>query len=288
MTENQLQHLKTQWTAYVNSFANEQAQLTSILQLKADHCERVAGEARSLSQALRWTVPAQVSAEALGLLHDIGRFSQYTEYETFADMQSVDHGERGADVVASSGWLFEMSPLDAQAVLCGIQYHNRQHIPENVTAENLPFVKLIRDADKLDIFNVVLQAVEKDGFRELPDMLPYVSLQRSVSPEILEEIRRQHSCSLNRVKTLGDFLLLQMSWVYDMNYSMTLQYFDDRGILSRILQNLSSSPGVYALEEEISEFLSEQLSEDSLEDCRGASRDDLMLGHNCLVDNNNL
>ena len=38
-------------------------------------------------------------ASLIGLLHDIARFEQYTQYGTFKDLQSIDHGNLGAEIL---------------------------------------------------------------------------------------------------------------------------------------------------------------------------------------------
>ena len=38
-------------------------------------------------------------ATLIGLLHDIGRFEQYTNYKTFRDNDSIDHGDLGAKIL---------------------------------------------------------------------------------------------------------------------------------------------------------------------------------------------
>ena len=38
-------------------------------------------------------------AKLIGLLHDIARFEQYTRYQTFRDIESIDHGNLGAEIL---------------------------------------------------------------------------------------------------------------------------------------------------------------------------------------------
>ena len=76
------------------------------IKLKIDHTYRVSGIAERIGAA--------VGADKefcwfLGLLHDIGRFEQLTQYGTFIDRDSVDHAELGADILFSDG-LIESFP----------------------------------------------------------------------------------------------------------------------------------------------------------------------------------
>lgn len=79
----------TKWfDAYVQTFACNNGALHPLLQLKADHSKRVARDAERLAYDLDWSPAARNAAEALGLLHDVGRFPQFAEYKTFSDSVS--------------------------------------------------------------------------------------------------------------------------------------------------------------------------------------------------------
>ena len=77
------------------------------IKLKIDHTYRVADIAERIGDS--------VGADSdfswfLGLLHDIGRFEQLTQYGTFKDADSVDHAELGADMLFTDG-LIESFPI---------------------------------------------------------------------------------------------------------------------------------------------------------------------------------
>lgn len=251
----QLSNIRTAFERYVHRFTGANAELHPFLQLKAAHSERVAAEARDISADLGWSVPEQQVAEAVGLLHDAGRFSQFSEFNTFSDRASVDHGERGAVVVEQAGWLAALPDDDRHVILDSIRYHNRLAIPGDIRDGSVAMLRLIRDADKLDIFRIVLDAVERDGFRDLLTMLPHVTLERVPSPQFIDHIVRRRGVSLSNVKTLADFLLMQASWVYDLNYAPTLQRFHDRGVLPRILKHVDGDVRIPSFGKDVSRFV---------------------------------
>jgi len=252
----QLSKIKMVFERYVESFCIE-GELPSPLELKTKHCRRVAQEARALSVELGWSISKQNTAEALGLLHDVGRFSQYKEFGTFSDSVSVDHGERGVIVTEKSGWLSQCQSVDRDSILCGIRYHNRRMIPDDLSDVHRSFLCLVRDADKLDIFEIVLNALERDGFRELPSMLPGIDLQGSLSVSLIDEIRMQRRVSIGNVRSLADFLLMQLSWVYTLNYTPAIRRFNERNILSRSVHYLNDDTHINAVVEDINRFLSD-------------------------------
>ncbi len=238
MTNQQLEEIKNRFRKYADRFRSENGLLDPLLELKVVHSKKVALEAKELSRDLRWSESDQLLAESLGLTHDIGRFSQFTDFGTFSDAASIDHGKRGKDAALDAGLFAGLSNSEQTVLLDGIAHHNARTIPGNLPARSLIFVSMIRDCDKLDIYRIVLASVKKDGFKDLPAMLPEVKLDKAVSHKIVDEFRNRKSCRLSTVKTLGDFLLMQLSWIYDFNYKPALKKVVDRGILKDLLDNV--------------------------------------------------
>jgi len=234
MTELQLQEIKERFKSYTGTFASGDGSFHPPLQLKVDHSQRVADNARQLAEDLGWNPAEANRAEALGWLHDTGRFSQFVEFGTFSDASSVNHGERGWMVVRESGVLSALEPNEQEILLAGIRYHNAKTEPDHLDKESLRFLKLIRDADKLDIFHFVLASIRKDGFQSLPGMLPQVVLDGPVSSELIDEILAHRFCSIEKVRSLSDFLLMQLSWVYDLNYPAALKRVSEWSIIDRM------------------------------------------------------
>ncbi len=238
MKTEELNEIKNWFVIYVRSFSQDNGDLHPFIELKVKHSARVAEDAKGLAEDLSWTSADTNSAEAAGWLHDIGRFSQFMEFGTFHDAESVNHGERGWEIVQQSDVLSALNGRDRECILDGIRYHNSKTIPKNLAGENLAFVRLIRDADKLDIFRVVHDAIEQDGFQELPEMLPQVALDGPTSPRVVQDLQKHQSCSFENVKSLADFLLMQISWIYDINYGPTFKRIAERKVISKIAGKL--------------------------------------------------
>ena len=71
------------------------------IKLKIEHTYRVAGIAERIARSGDIDMD-EYSVDfcwLLGMLHDIGRFEQFTRYGTFKDAESVDHAELGADIL---------------------------------------------------------------------------------------------------------------------------------------------------------------------------------------------
>ncbi len=220
---------------YAGRFIGPDGDLDPMLRLKLDHSLRVAAEIRGLASDLGWGSGAIAAAESLGLLHDAGRFSQFIEYGTFLDSASVDHGERGAEVAAVGGAAPLLDPGYREAVLTAVRHHNDRFRPGGLNPLTDALLRLVRDADKLDIYHVVLSAIERDGFADLPAMLPHLSTDLAPSRLLLEELEGGRACcTLSSVRTLGDFLVLQLSWVYDLGSAPAVSRFLERRMAERL------------------------------------------------------
>ena len=255
MTSSQLQEIKRRFGLYLKDFAPAGGSLPPPLALKADHCRRVSNEAGSVSRDLEWPDQNVDTAVAAGLLHDIGRFTQYTEYRTFSDSLSVDHGERGAEVLEQTGLLADLDSPDCESIVYTVRRHNCLSVPQTGKSRKNALLRLIRDCDKLDIFRIVLGEVERDGFKSLPEMLAGISLERTVSSAVTEEILTDRRASMVNVKTLADFMLMQFSWIYDLNYTASVIRFRDRRILQRIIRQIESDANVERILAEAESFL---------------------------------
>ncbi len=99
------------------------------LALKLEHSRRVAENARDIARDLLWSPEDVDLAEALGWLHDVGRFSQFSEFGHFHDTTSVDHGFRGFEIVQAAGLLAHLPENHRRCLMDGVRYHNAKTIP---------------------------------------------------------------------------------------------------------------------------------------------------------------
>lgn len=233
--------LKTRFHEYVDSFRDIDRKLHPMLFLKYLHSQRVADEARGLAVDLGWQEREILLAEIIGLFHDVGRFSQYQEYQTYFDPKSVDHGCRGFQVLEKSGWFACFSSQETNLILESVRLHNCHQLPGNLPSDLQRFVNLVRDADKLDIFFVLNNAIEKGTLKNDPGII--WDLPRDIPPSqlIIKDLQNRRQARYENVKSQADFCLLQLCWIYDLNYLPTIRKVADREIVDRIVRTLPVS-----------------------------------------------
>ena len=246
MAESEQVTLHCWFDRYVNRFRNRAGDLPPMLELKRSHSLRVAGNARHLAATLRLSDAEQRLAEGAGLLHDVGRFSQFAQYGSFRDAETVNHGVEGRRILEAQEAFSLFDAGEWGRLLWAVEYHNRKQvdIPGGLGGGPDRLLCLIRDADKLDVMEIVLQSIAADGFQDLPDMLPHIGLERKVSPDVLMDAIKTKSVTIEHLATLSDLLVMMATWFYDLNYPTTRRLAEERDVLMRIRRELPDVKGV--------------------------------------------
>jgi hypothetical protein len=234
--ESDLLYLKNWFDIYVKQFCTGNERIDSAICLKVTHTKNVAREILDLANTLNLTAEDCYRAEINAIFHDIGRFEQYFRYQTYSDQKSEDHAALGLKIIARTGVLSRLQSYEQDLIRNVVTYHNRASLPQSNDQELLFHLRLLRDADKIDILQVVTD--HYTGFKRNES----INLGLPDAPEISEKII---SCILDRkiadvtdVKTINDFKLFQVSWVFDLNFPKTYQLFRLRHYLEKLSEVL--------------------------------------------------
>ena len=234
-TNNQIvEDMKEWFSSYVQTFKHGDKELKQNIVLKEDHTKRVCKEIVNIGKQLGINDNELRLSEVIALFHDVGRFEQYARYKTFVDRQSEDHAELGIKILKRNDVLSEFNDSTKSLIFRTIRYHNRAALPQNETEPCLFFTKLLRDADKLDIWRVVIDYYHrKDGRRNsaielgLPDT-------PGISEKVYQDLIHKRIVDVNHVKNLNDFKLLQIGWIFDINFEPTLDAIQSRRYMELI------------------------------------------------------
>jgi len=185
-----------------------------------------------------------IIAETMALFHDIGRFEQYAKYGTFSDIASENHAKLSLRQMAIHGILSKNTKDEKRLIAKAIAYHNVASLPDAKNEKEIFFMRLLRDADKLDIWKVVIDYYrERDHFKSsaielnLPDDPIW-------SGKILEAVMNKKIARMEDLKTLNDFKLLQISWVFDLNFPASFKAVENRKYLHQIEATLPKSQDI--------------------------------------------
>ena len=180
--------------------------------LKIAHTYRVAALSERIAKHVFNNNPDSVDISwLLGLLHDIGRFEQVTKYGTFIDADSVDHAELGADI------LFK----------------------DNL--EHDVYAKILRDADKIDIFRVLTEPPYEEKYSD--EKLIGLPVRDKVMKCVME-----HRC-VSRAEGHSDAndlekLISQCCMAFELEFAESRKIAKEQGYLEKLLNKKSKELAV--------------------------------------------
>lgn len=233
---------------YVRHFVRDDETYQRNVETKLLHTQRVCNEIIDLAKSLGLGHEGIIFSETLALLHDIGRFEQYERYGTFSDRNSEDHAQLGIRILHEHRVLDRLDLRDRNLLYRCIANHNRMRIPDSENEEGRLYSSLLRDADKLDIWRVLTEYYADSNRQKNPTL----ELDMPESPEISDKVAGavlgERIVDTRYVRTTADYIVLQMSWIYDVNFPCTFTLCNERKYLEKLAHSLprgERTSGIY-------------------------------------------
>jgi len=236
MTSTQVNEYKQWFQAYTQQYQTNAPHCP--YQMKRDHTERVCHNISELCKSLKLSDNDSHIAYVIAIFHDLGRFEQYKQYKTLHDNQSVNHAKLSIWELQRNHVLSNCDPIEKRFIMKGIAYHNVPNVPQNLDPQSKLLIQLIRDADKLDIYKVLTDYyLERD---KSPNKIIELNLPNSpgFSSAILSQLLHHKNANYHDLKNLNDFKLIQIGWVFDLNFSYSIQQVKQNQYIEKIAQTL--------------------------------------------------
>ncbi len=246
--------------AYCRNFSPQSEEDRQNYLLKENHTYAVCENALLIADGLGLNRRETALAGTIGLLHDVGRFPQYRDYRTFRDSLSKNHAVLGAKVLLDSQAFHGLPKQDRDLIVHAVTLHNVFTLPRGLAQRTLMHSCIIRDADKLDIWRIFIELLslpETDrptaAGLGLPEGAGY-------SPEVLPALEQRHMIRLSQLRTLNDFKLLQLAWIYDLNFLPSFRMVRDRNIIGHLAATLPPAGELVHAVDAVRRHVDERLS----------------------------
>ena len=198
------------------------------IRLKMEHILHVADNSKMIAQNIGLDNEKVKLAELIGLFHDIGRFEQARVYDTFSDKDSgVDHAAYSLKVLYDDGLIKEFIDTDEydEIIKAAVYNHNKGKIDEKVEGEALLFSKIIRDADKLDIYRVI----NEDA---MIDIFWYKDFSnQDINDGIFKHFIENKYIDYKEIQNNADQILAFYNYIYDFNFPYCLKIIKEKKYL---------------------------------------------------------
>jgi len=241
-----LLYFKDWFKEYISHYLELPEERVKPIHLKKQHTERTCREIVFIGAQAGLNSRDLLLAETIALFHDIGRFPQWERHSTFVDSGSADHALLGIEVLTQHEILRQLSKEEKEIIQNAIRYHNIRELSVDLPARQLFFCRLLRDADKLDIWRLVISELE--AHRTLLDSLAgEIPMSRSYTRELAADLMEGKAPDFSSVQNRYDMILLRLGWVFDVNFAVTCRQVLERSYVEKLCNNLPQNGEVQEL-----------------------------------------
>ena len=236
------------------TFVNHYDLSVPAIERKYKHSLRVMKFAIDIAKSLNLTEDEIILAAKAGLLHDIGRFEQWTQYCTYNDLKSIDHADLGVEILKKNNYIekYEKDKVKQRIILTAVKNHNKLAIEQGIDGIELIISKIIRDADKLDIMNTQILAVKDVDSDFNIDTLQYIYLEKC--------------CANSAVKSEVDSVVRMLCFIFDLYYKYSIKYLQQVHLVKKkinILEQYNNVPKdeIEKIKEYILQYMKRKIEE---------------------------
>jgi len=205
------------------------------IKLRFYHSHRVENIAGEIAKSINLSEEEFELAKLVGLLHDIARFEQYTRFQTFSDLKSIDHGDYGVEILKQNNFIRKFIDTDEydNIIFKAIKNHNKFKIEDGLTEKELLYSKIARDADKIDIFFEVLTTFytdqhERNAFES-----------ELISEEIFEEVLKHTPLLYKKNATKMDSYIAMLCLTFDLNFKYSYEIMQKEDYINKIINRFN-------------------------------------------------
>ena len=194
---------------YTNHYINLSDRCIS----RVNHTMRVMELCGKIAENLKLSEEDIELAKTCGLVHDIARFEQWKRFQTFSDIESIDHGDLGVIILKENNFIRKFNKdenLDG-LILKTVKNHNKFKIEKNLS-----------EREKL----LYLDAIEEISFNIGDD---------DFSSEIYDCLLNKKLLDISLKKTKADTLAISLGFVFDLNFSISYKILKDENYYNKII-----------------------------------------------------
>lgn len=205
--------------------------------LKVRHTYEVVRKSEYIATGLNLDKENIELAKTIAILHDIGRFEQIKIYKEFND-KKIEHAEFGIKVLFEDNLIrkFVEDKKYDEIISKAIYNHNKFKIEDNLSDVELLHCKIVRDADKLDNFRVKQEDKMENIFPKIYNekTINY----ENISTKVYEDFMRHKCIKLDDRKTIVDYWVCVIAFIFDLNFDISLQYVKEKNYINTLIDRI--------------------------------------------------
>ena len=237
ITEELLKECHLEFEEYFKSLIIDLSENHHRVQDVRAHSLRVASHSLLLSKIVLQNDEDKRIAEVIALFHDLGRASLIASGTASPSNIQRDHATVSVQLIQNMDFYLKL-PGDTQLIIQkSVENHNKLKLPKLDNEQQTLFARLLRDADKLDIFESSYRF-----FKEKAGVQPIMTFDLVNSPEVSEKIIKSimagKTAAVEDMKTMNDYKLLLISMPFDVNFKHTFRLISEKQYIQKIYETL--------------------------------------------------
>lgn len=169
-------------------------------------------------------------ATLIGLLHDIGRFEQYKKSKAYNDVESFDHGDYGVKILEKDVRNYIETEEYDEIIKKAVKNHNKFEIEKGLDEKEELFVRIIRDADKIDIIYEGIEIFWENREEEINES--------TISEFVWEQIKHQQLIKREKgvkIKNIDEVISI-IAFIYDINFKESFKILKNNNYINLMLE----------------------------------------------------
>ncbi|MBC8006145.1 MAG: HD domain-containing protein [Verrucomicrobia bacterium] len=200
------------------------------------HSLRVVSNSLLLANILLQTEDEKRIATINALFHDLGKASLYSKNMEPQVIQR-EHATVSAKIIQHMDF-YQTLPAEVQLIILkSIENHSIIKLPKLDNDQQTLYAKLLRDADKLDVFDSSFRF-----FKERYGIQPVITIDLNKSTEVSEKILKSiwagKPASYEDMKSMNDYKLVLISMAFDLNFKYTFRVMSEKQYIQKIYETL--------------------------------------------------
>ncbi|MDY0296303.1 MAG: HD domain-containing protein [Acidobacteriota bacterium] len=241
--------------AYVRSFKGTDAYVNTNIDIKIEHTHRVCRHALDIADSLELSREERKTVFLTALFHDIGRFPQIHDYGTFNDRSSINHAVLGVREIKAHDLLAGCAFDEQIRIRTAIMFHNRHTLPPGLTSATCRLCRILRDADKMDILDVLIHYYSSAENGSNPALDLELPTGSSLSAAALTDVETGRCVAIENVHSVQDFRLLQAAWVFDIHSAWAMSRLRRMGQIQWLLRQLPAGAAAERAARRINDYM---------------------------------
>jgi len=269
MNRDDLSFFHSWFHSYIKSYYSEDSYVQMNIKLKEEHTYRVCENIVLIGRDMNLDEGQLQIGETMALFHDIGRFEQFKKYKTFNDRRSQNHAMLSVEILKQTDVLTRLPEDEKTIIYNAISYHNLYKLPTDDTDICLFYARLLRDADKLDIWHTVIEYYKTRRLHPNPALELELPDTQEYSSDFIDSIMNCRCTDIGNMKTRNDMKLSLLSWVFDINFLPTYNYIQDHRYVDKIVDLLPDTEDIRKAKKHANKYIKKKITSNNSVSTRG-------------------